>query len=87
MCTFIYLYIHNLCRLLLSQMEGASDAPPSRSIDDEDEDPYLLHKMLYGNPENVEYIAARPFSYIPGLENLELSVPGIMLQCVAVCCR
>ena len=58
--------------LMLSQMEGPR-TPPVSDVRAES-DTYLSSEM-YLAPENVSYVSTRPFSYIPGLENVELSVP------------
>ena len=66
-------------KLLLSQMEGPPTPPGvvTAALGDTAHlgaDPYLSEDMLLAE-ENVDYVSARPFSYIPGLEDLELSVP------------
>ena len=63
---------------LLTQMEGTvtpfpGDLNPGGATR-AGSDPYLSEEMLLAE-ENVEYVNARPFSYIPGLEDMELSVP------------
>jgi hypothetical protein len=66
-------------KMLLAQIEpdtGQPATPPGGSLKgmaQNDEDAYFDDSLLA--PENVSYVSAKPFSYIPGLEHVELAVP------------
>jgi hypothetical protein len=62
---------------LLQQIEETEQTTAQADFSRVESDPWLSEEMLFGGNEDVEYVSTKPFSYIPGLENVELSVPVV----------
>lgn len=71
-------------KLFLSKMEAPPTPPPNNDFTRAGSDPYLSDDIL---PADIfKHVQAKPFSHIPGLENVELSVPvpkGIAMASMA----
>ena len=57
-------------KALLAHIDGQQE---SSAVAVKNSDPWLDDENMFKNSENFEHVLAKPFSYIPGLEDIELS--------------